>query len=452
MNKRGFGIALLTLALLLGGAYLVLSRPALLAAFMPATPVPTATPVPAATQSPTPVPTPEPTATPTPEPTPVYVTVGAVGDIMMMQSQVQNAWNKELQAYDFTPSFTAMQGLFQNTDFLCCNLETPLAGEEAEYSGPMPPQPTMAPDGTTPERERQTFNAPDALAHSLAASGFDFVSTANNHVLDRGAKGVRATVSTLRGAGLYQAGSYLSAEDREQPCVAEVNGIKIGMVAATFSVNGRESDMDSAERGWMVARLGERERVKQDIDNCKAAGAEFIIAFVHWDEEHMLSPNRSTQKTAVWLLENGVDVIFGSHPHVVQPLEYVTVERESGTYTGLVVYSLGNFISNMAAENCNYGLYVRITLEKAVDGAVTLYDAGYMPTHCTKNKVNGKTLHEVIPAPGDASRVAPNTEVNDRLLDDLAACRKYVINICGDAVPLLPDEEALPAEGAGDQA
>lgn len=440
MTKKSVGILLLVISALLGGGYWLLSHQMAVPAMTATTlEVPLATPTPMPTKAPTPTPTP----TPTPAPTPVYATVGAVGDIMMMQSQVQGAWNKEAQAYDFTPSFHAMQGLFQGVDVLCANLETPLAGAEAEYSGPMPAMPTMAPDGTTPEREFQTFNAPDALAASLLQSGFDFISTANNHVLDRGPEGAITTVSTVRNAGMHQAGSYLNAEDRERPCLIEANGITIGMIAATFSVNSNDGKMSSDQRDWLVARLGERERIAKDIANCKAAGAEFIIAFVHWDDEHMLSPNRTTRNTAEWLLSNGVDAIFGSHPHVVQPVSYVTVQRESGEYTGFVAYSLGNFISNMSAENCNYGLYARLTLEKAVDGTVRLIDAGVLPTHCTKNKVGGRTLHEAIPAVSEPSRVTPSCEPTERLQEKLAACREYVTEICGSEVPVITDGEAL---------
>jgi poly-gamma-glutamate synthesis protein (capsule biosynthesis protein) len=117
---------------------------------------------------------------------------------MVMQSQGSGAWKRTTQAYDFTPSFRAMQGYFQNVDLLCGNIETPIAGKDAGYSGPAPGTPTPGPDGTLPPKDRQTFNAPDELATSLYSAGFDAATTANNHCLDRGADGMVRSAEILR--------------------------------------------------------------------------------------------------------------------------------------------------------------------------------------------------------------------------------------------------------------
>jgi poly-gamma-glutamate synthesis protein (capsule biosynthesis protein) len=388
------------------------------------------------TQKPTPKATASPSPSPvvTPVPAPVYATIGVLGDIMMMQSQVGGAWNEQKQAYDFTPSFRAMQGYFQSADLLCGNLETPIAGKEAGYTGPAPSTPPPIWGGTPPPRERQTFNAPDELASSLKLSGFDVITTANNHCLDRGADGAMHTAQVLRAAGLVQLGTYTSEEDRQTARVVNVKGIKVGLLAWTFSVNGNEGVLSSDERGYAVGRTGDKKRIQEDIRLCKEAGAQFLIAFVHWDTEFEQTPASSTRKMARYLLEQGVDAILGSHPHVVQPAEYVTVQRGEAEYTGLVAYSLGNCVSNMSPSPRDYGLYVQLTLVKQPDGIVRLYDAGSLPTYCCKHRVEGRTLHEVLPAEEDASVVATEYTVDTGAL---ARAREHVLEICGDAVPPL---------------
>ncbi len=387
----------------------------------------------APTPSPTPEPTsaPTPTPSPTPEPTPAYVRIGAVGDIMMMQSQVQGAWNGELDDFDFTPSFAAMQAVFHRADILCGNLETPLAGKEnGGYSGPAPAAPTPDELGNLPKKVMQTFNAPDALARSMKESGFTVLTTANNHCLDRGAQGALRTVEVLRGAGLLQTGTYRSKEDREtHACVAEMNGIRVGFIGWTFSVNGYEGKMNAEQREFLVGRTRDEAAMLQDIAVCREAGAEFVIALPHWDTEFQQSPASSTRKMAKWMLENGVDAILGAHPHVVQPIEYLTVERAQGTYTGLIAYSMGNFISNMAPSPKDYGAYVEVTLKKdPKTNQVTLSEAGYLPLLCTKSRMDGRTLHEVLPAYADAE-------------GELQKAFSHVTKVCGDELPVISSAE-----------
>ncbi len=398
---------------------------------VPATPPPVL--LPTVTPAPTAVPTPTAAPTPTTEPESVYVTLGAVGDIMVMQSQVNGAWYSEKNEYDFTPSFVRMQPYFESVDIMCANLETPLAGEAAQYSGPMPVQPTPDAAGTVPERMFQTFNAPDALATSLFTCGLRVVTTANNHCLDRGAAGLFRTVEVLRGAGLTQIGAFTSAEDRATARIIEENGIKIGLVAWTTSVNKNQGKLSSAERAYAVGRVAEQE-MRQDIQTCREAGAEFIVAFLHWDNEFMSSPATDTQRWAKKILGWGVDAIIGAHPHVVQPVEYITVQRETGPYTGLVAYSLGNFISNMAPSPRDYGMLLKLTIEKTPEGEVRLSEAAILPVYCVKTKKNGRVLHEVLPAFAGADTA--ETDLQTTVKNGLIAAREHVLSICNAVPPL----------------
>lgn len=390
-----------------------------------------------ATRAPTVIPAtppPAPTPTATPEPVSTYAVIGAVGDIMMMQSQVQGGWDKSAGAYDFSPSFAAMQPWFQNADMLCANLETPLAGEAAGYSGPAPAKPTPDAEGNPVKGSFQTFNAPDALAFSLLKSGFTALTTANNHCLDRGVPGLYRTAQVARGAGLVQVGTYLDQEDRDTPRIAEINGIRVGLLAWTESVNSNDGMLGGEERKFAVGRTRDRDRMRKDIELCLADGAEYIVALIHWDDEFFEAPKQRTRDLAKWLLEQGVDAIFGSHPHVVQPVEYRTVERNGDAYTGLVVYSMGNFLSNMAPSPKDYGLYVELTLEKTPTGEVRLFDAGMLPTYCIKHRVGGRVLHEVLPACADPADIPAAEEVKEANRVGLAAARAHVLRVCGGAL------------------
>ncbi|MEL7602660.1 MAG: CapA family protein, partial [Bacillota bacterium] len=295
--------------------------------------------------------------------------------------------------------------------------------------------------------DRQTFNAPDELAASLLSAGFDVATTANNHCLDRGADGMARTAEVLRAAGLTQLGTYVSQEDRLTARVVDVNGIRVGLLAWTFSVNGNEDMLSSGQRGYAVGRTGDKARMQEDIRLCKEAGAEFLVAFAHWDTEFSEAPDSSTRRLAKWMLEQGVDAVIGSHPHVVQPAEFITVQRGEEEYTGLVIYSLGNCLSNMAPSPRDYGLYVQLTLTKRPDGAVELSDAGLLPLYCCKHRVEGRTLHEVLPAEEDATAVAAEFGADP---GDLMKARAHVLAVCGGAVKPLHMEYQAEIQAKGE--
>ena len=194
-----------------------------------------------------------PTTSPSPEPEPegYRASVGIVGDILMMTSQIQGA--KTAAGYDFKPSFYAMQPLFSSVDIMAGNFECTLAGEAAGYTQRRPAAPPPTEDDPNPKQPYQTFNAPDELAADLRAVGFDLLTTANNHCLDRGKEGLFRTARTLRGAGLVQTGTYLTEAERENPCIMTAGGIAFGFVAMTESVNSYDARLGGDR--WAVGRV-----------------------------------------------------------------------------------------------------------------------------------------------------------------------------------------------------
>ena len=122
----------------------------------------------------------------------------------------------------------------------------------------------------------------------------------------------------------------------------------------------------------------------------------------------------------------------------------MTVERDGGSYTGLVVYSMGNFISNMSSKKdidpLKYGLYVQLAIEKATDGTTTLKSASYMPLLCFYRSIDDKYLHQVVPALSDVSLIHSFSELSDKNKEQAQICRDFVTDICTtDAIPVMPD-------------
>ncbi len=380
----------------------------------------------------------EPTEEPTAAPGPVRATIGAVGDIMVPSYIIDDA-KTGAGEYDFSALFAPFAELFQSVDLMCGNLETPLAGAETGY--------TQKKDAKS---NAFLFNAPDSVLDTLKAYGVDVLTTANNHCLDRGAAGLYRTVETVRAKGFYQTGTFLNAEDRQKPCIVEVNGIRIGIVASTKKVNSVTSgSMEETERqtaiGYLQKGEGLADDVIGDIARTKSAGAEFVIVFAHWDFENDKPADSRTKALAKQLFLAGADCIIGSHPHRVKGAEYMTVQRQDGPYTGLVLYSLGNFSANNDFEKM-VGLFVELTLEKAPEtGRVTLVDAAVLPTITIRrggdNKKQGFT---VVPAYADPDAVtglsSPLTKSEKELL---SRAREHAWKRVGTAAGL----RALDAPG-----
>ncbi len=395
---------------------------------MPQAAAPASEAVPSPTASPVPSPTAAPT--PTPEPTPAVAVIGAVGDLMFMAPQIVGAYDEAADAYDFSRSFVGVAPMMRSMDLMCGNFESTLAGKEAGYS-----------KKRADDEPAETFNTPDEVVDTLKDIGLDFLSTANNHSVDRNYDGLIRTLDVLDEKGVYHTGTARSDAERDTPLIIEVNGMKLGFISATYGINKRDRYLNDAQESYAVNRLyQDEERLLLNIRQLKEAGAEFIIAYPHWDKEKKNHSNAASQACARLLLENGVDCILGSHPHVVQEIEYVTVERDGQPYTGLVVYSMGNFISHMFPSPINYGMFVQLTLERAADGTVVLKEACYMPTYYFYRSIDKKYVHQVVPALSDPTLIQSYSELDESDYAKIAAAREHVLSVCGDVIPVMEDQ------------
>ena len=271
------------------------------------------------------------------------------GDAMMHSAQLDAARRAD-GTYDYSECFTALEPFIKSAELAVVNLETPV--------------------GTPPYAGYPCFSAPESYVSALADAGFDLFLTANNHTLDRRDRGLCNTVAALDRMGLAHLGTYVSDSARraEIPKVLTVNNMRLGFLNYTYGTNG----IMPGPR--VVVDYIDPTRIAADVEATRRAGAEFVIVTIHWGEEYHLLPNASQRNLARKMaLEMGVDLIIGAHPHVVQPLEYI--DDPSAGRRVPVVYSLGNFISNMKTTDTRGGAMARVRLTRDPRGKIHVSDA-----------------------------------------------------------------------------
>lgn len=272
------------------------------------------------------------------------------GDAMQHKAQLEAA-RQAYGLFSFDECFASIAPYVQDADYAVVNLETPIGG--GNYSGyPM-------------------FCAPDSYSIALKNAGFDLMLTANNHALDRRDKGVKRTLDILDQQGLEHVGTYRNKADREKtlPFIKDINGFKIAFLNYTYGTNGISVQND------VVIDYIDKTKIKKDIAKTRAEGAEMICVCMHWGVEYILLPNAQQKDLANFLTEQGVDLIIGGHPHVIQPMEM----RWSKTHNKKVflIYSLGNFISNMSTKNTRGGALAKVKLVRDENGKPVVDSASY---------------------------------------------------------------------------
>lgn len=304
---------------------------------------------------------------------PVYaqdsLTVLFAGDAMMHQAQIDNTRNGD--SFDLSRYFSSISGEIKAADISVVNLEVPLGGKP--YTG------------------YPAFSAPDQFAVTLQEAGFDFFLLANNHCVDRGSRGLARTLRTLDSLQIRSTGTFLNRDHRNRsyPMLLRKKGFRIIMLNYTYDTNGIRIDTPR------IVNYIDKEIIAADIAEAKLFNPDFIIANMHWGIEYNQKPSKEQRNLAKWLIEEGVDVVIGSHPHVVQPME---LERGENGFSFLVVYSLGNFISNMSKENTKGGVMVKVVLcRKGLKRYIA--SASYSLVFCDRyENERGKEDIRVVPA------------------------------------------------------
>ena len=304
------------------------------------------------------------------------VTIAAIGDIMVHRAQLKSAWDAEHGNYDFVPVFSPVKDLLSAADLTIGNLETTLPGREKLYAG------------------YPRFGTPDALAAALHGAGIDILTTANNHSCDTGKRGVIRTIKVLDAYGILHTGTYRNTSEYENQriLIVERNRVRLVFISYTYGLNGMP-----IPKGTHV-NLINKEQMAEDITLAKAQNPDCIICLIHWGTEYERYPNQFQKKTAAFLFSEGVDIILGSHPHVVQPFELKPITDKYGhTKPRLVIYSLGNFVSNQRDRYRDGGIIFTFTIHKDNGTALDIKDVRYTPTWVYRTA--GKKQFYILPIP-----------------------------------------------------
>lgn len=320
-------------------------------------------------------------------------TILAVGDVMFHTSQIRAAYRSDTQTYDFTDVFKYVKEHVESADLAIANFETVVYGGEKGVSGyPM-------------------FNSPVETIAALKNTGFDILNTNNNHALDQGKQGLINTIDNIESYGMKKIGTYKSREE-DHILIEEVNGIKIAFLSYCYGYNGLEGFLTEEERSYMVSEIDE-DRIKNEILEAKARGVDLISVIIHWGNEYQRSPSEYQLELGRKMVEWGANIVFGSHPHVIQKSEIIEHEGKNN----FIIYSMGNFISNqrkatMGNKYTEDGIMVKIHVEKDLNnGDTNIIDIEYLPTWVRKYEKNNKVKFEIIPIKDFLN--------NDELLSDL---------------------------------
>lgn len=322
------------------------------------------------------------------------IIVSAAGDVLIHTPQIQAAFNIQNKSYNFDEYFTYVKDYISSADIAICNSETSYLGEGTDYTG------------------YPTFNSPTELLDSLKNTGFDVLASAHNHILDKGSKGFINTAKAITDKGFDLIGIKNSSKDKNY-IVKDVKGIKLGITNFSYSTldsNGTRAlngiplpkDLENSINTFASNNLkADLAKMKDTILNMKKDGAECIIFYMHWGNEYQTSPSKEQEDIAKELNSYGVDVILGSHPHVVQPIR--TIINESSKKETLVFYSLGNFISNQRREHLGQsksenGVLVNFKVYKDKDGVISIKEHSAIPTWVYKYSDKlGKVHYNIMP-------------------------------------------------------
>ena len=291
-----------------------------------------------------------------------------MGDIMGHGPQIKSAWQENKKQYEYSEVFNHLEDIISSVDFAIGNLEVTLAGK--------------------PFKGYPQFSSPDELAVACKNSGMDVLVTANNHSCDRKNKGIVRTLDVLDSLKILHTGTFKDVNKRERNnlLVLSKEGIKVGLLNYTYGTNGLPfSDP-------VYVNLVDSVLIKKDVINAKNKDLDKLIVFVHWGYEYKDFPNSYQKKYNRFFQDLGVDVVIGSHPHVIQPMVY----SKENNHEFLTVFSLGNFVSNQRAERKDGGAMFRLSFQKT-DNNILISRKEYIPVWVHKFIEKEKYHFQILP-------------------------------------------------------
>lgn len=372
---------------------------------------------------------PESTSKPTPESRP-EITLVMVGDILL-HTRVAESGRMEEGGYDFSAVFDEMRDEIEAADLALVNQEVIIGGEELGISG------------------YPSFNAPYELGDALVEAGFDVVLHATNHALDKGKRGIVNCLAFWEEnyPDIAVLGIHGSGEEKQEIYLYGQNGIKIAILNYTYGTNGIPMPADML---YAVDML-EREQVISDLQRAEEL-ADFVIVCPHWGTEYTLKETNVQQEWAELFVENGADLVLGTHPHVIEPIEWVTAGEDYGSEEAsrtsnraLVYYSLGNFVNwtegtGAGVANRMVGGMAKVTVGLDDLGNAVVKSYGVEPLVCHVEQGFGEV--KVYPFSEYTEELAARNEI---VAQDASFsyeyCVKLVEEVFGDRISAAPDGE-----------
>ena len=313
----------------------------------------------------------------------VYEIKLAMAGDALIHDKLYNACKKD-NGYDFKPVFTYLKEYLKDFDLAYYNQETVLGGTEIGLSS------------------YPAFNSPYEVGDALIDAGFNIVSLATNHTLDRGEKAVLNSINYWKNKDVLTAGSYSSFEDKEEIRIKEKNNIKYTLLNYTYGTNGIQvpSGKEYLVNIWPCTGSNPdndtkyqeyKEQVKKDIEKVRDK-VDLLMVAMHWGVEYTHVPTSYQKDMAKFLSDNGVDIIIGAHPHVVMPVTWIN--------DTLVIYSLGNMISAQETkedENTTIGLLSSIKITKTIKEGISSIKLSDLNNELIYTYYENYTNFKVIP-------------------------------------------------------
>ena len=344
---------------------------------------------------------------------PITFTLTSLGDTLCHNTQYWDAYNSKTDEYDFSYVYEDIKNYTLSSDITIGSLETTFAGKEKGYSN------------------YPTFNTPDSLATALKDIGVDVVSLAGNHALDYGYTGLCRTIDIFDNIGLSHLGTYKTAEDQEKILIKDVEGVKIAFINYTYGTNG--IPLPSGKD--FCVNLIDKDFIKKQINQAKEQNVDMIVACMHWGTEYRTTANSEQKDLANFLFENGVDVILGNHPHVLEPMEKKTITLHDGTTKDVfVVYALGNFTADQRDEITRDSAILNLTITKNSDSKISIDKVNYVPIYMYKNTNVSTHKFKILDIEKTIKdyEEGKNTSINSTVYNNLKKQLEKIKSILGD--------------------
>lgn len=344
---------------------------------------------------------------------PITFTLTSLGDTLCHNTQYWDAYNSKTDEYDFSYAYEDIKNYTLSSDITIGSLETTFAGKEKGYSN------------------YPTFNTPDSLATALKDIGVDVVSLAGNHALDYGYTGLCRTIDVFNNIGLSHLGTYKTAEDQEKILIKDVKGVKIAFINYTYGTNG--IPLPSGKD--FCVNLIDKDFIKKQINQAKEQNVDMIVACMHWGTEYRTTANSEQKDLANFLFENGVDVILGNHPHVLEPMEKKTITLQDGTTKDVfVVYALGNFTADQRDEITRDSAILNLTITKNSDSKISIDKVNYVPIYMYKNTNVSTHKFKILDIEKTIKdyEEGKNTSINSTVYNNLKKQLEKIKSILGD--------------------